>query len=81
MGMVCVGGACAQASRGVVFGAIDTFGYHIQRMTVYVITLRASTDLRGLRLILKRLWRVYQLRCIDVREDDDRSRHSGSGFR
>jgi hypothetical protein len=60
-------------SRGVVFGAIATFGYYIQRMAVYVITLRASTDLRGLRLILKRLWRVYQLRCISVEEDTNRS--------
>jgi hypothetical protein len=40
-------------------------------MATYTITLRTDGDIRWLRLVLKRLWRVYQLRCIDVRESDD----------
>jgi hypothetical protein len=38
----------------------------------FVITLRAEgTDIRALRWILKRLWRVYQLRCVSVEEAAD----------
>jgi hypothetical protein len=48
-------------------------------MATYTITLRTDGDIRWLRLILKRLLRQYGLRYIDVREDDDRSRASGSG--
>ena len=43
-------------------------------MPVYVVTLRAkddSTGIRGLRLILKRLLRQHQLRCVSVREDTE----------
>jgi hypothetical protein len=35
-------------------------------MATYTITLRTDGDIRWLRLVLKRLWRVYQLRCIEV---------------
>jgi hypothetical protein len=44
-------------------------------MAVYTITLRTTgTDLRTLRLLLKRLWHWYGLRSVEVREDADRSR-------
>ena len=44
-------------------------------MATYVITLRArGTDVRGLRLVFKRLLRQHQLRCASVREGDDRLR-------
>jgi hypothetical protein len=32
----------------------------------------SSTGIRGLRLVLKRLLRWYGLRCVEVREGDDR---------
>jgi hypothetical protein len=31
----------------------------------------ATLDIRWLRRVLKLLWRRYQLRCVDVQEDDD----------
>jgi hypothetical protein len=41
-------------------------------MATFVITLRAEgTDVRGLRLLLKRLWRWYGLKCVSVEESDD----------
>ena len=49
-------------------------------MTVYTITLRTDGDIRWLRLVLKRLWRVYRLKCVGVEEAaDDRSAQKRGG--
>ena len=60
----CAGG---EAIATVSIGSVVRY---IERMATYTITLRADTDLRGLRLLLKRLLRWYGLRCVDVREDN-----------